>query len=655
MLSSEAIPRRAAGRDETKTGSFIGFLPAMSIREKGSGLGTRGLKAQGTGWQGTGWQGTLYSATCALYPEPCSSCMRIALAQLNPISGDINGNLAKILDVLEQATAQGADLLVTPEMALPGYCIGDLVEDAGFLAANARAMQRIADAARGITAVVGFIDFDLEARNESGAIRKFNAAAVVRDGHILQRAHKTLLPSYRYFDDKRFFVPGAVREPVSVPVRGGTIRLGVSICEDLWDEFYHVKPLAELVAKGADVLLNLNASPFCPGKRHERDETIRRHIAQLGKPLVYINTTGAADNGKNIIPFDGESLVYDGAGRLLAIGRQFEEQLLVVDLDPATPPDGLRLPAIDRDREVYDGLVMALRDYMRKTGFDRAVVAVSGGIDSALALAIAADALGPDRVSAYNMPSRFNSDTTRSIAERLARAFGVSYGVIPIQDIDEHVREVFETHAHPIAHSFTGENLHARIRGMLMMAESNDTGALLISCGNETEIALGYATLYGDMCGGVSLIGDLSKLDVYRMARYVNARHGAEKIPEDTFHIKPSAELAENQYDPFDYWVVAPVVGEIVEQRTSPADLVRLFEQRALDPARFVLDADGRTVYDKHTSASFSDVVYDCFRRIRRSVYKRLQGPPIIVVTERAFGLDLRETIINGWEGLENP
>src|SRR5262245_3042030 len=577
--------------------------------------------------------------------------MRIALAQLNPTSGDIDGNAAKILDAIGTASAAGADVVVTPEMALPGYCIGDLVEDEGFLVANERAMQRIAGESRRITAVIGFIDFNPDARNESGAIRKYNAAAVVRDGQVLQRAHKTLLPSYRYFDDKRFFAPGNCREPISVPVKGGQVRLGVSICEDLWDEFYPIKPLAELAAKGADILLNLNASPFCPGKRHERDEIIRRHLAVVRKPLVYINTTGAADNGKNIIPFDGESLVYDADGRLIALGRQFEEQLLVVDLETSADAPSIPLPPVDRDREMYDGLVMGLSDYMRKTGFDRAVVAVSGGIDSALALAIAVDALGRERVSAYNMPSRFNSETTRSIAERLARACGVAYGVIPIQEIDEHVRRVFETHAHPITQGFTGENLHARIRGLLMMAESNDTGALLISCGNETEIALGYATLYGDMCGGVSLIGDLSKLDVYRLARYVNQKHREERIPEETFHIKPSAELAANQFDPFDYWVVAPVVGELVERRTSPAALVKLFERHALDPARFVPDAEGRTVYDKHTAATFTDVVYDCFRRLRRSVYKRLQGPPIIVVTERAFGFDLRETIINGWEG----
>src|SRR5688500_15207880 len=216
--------------------------------------------------------------------------MRIALAQLNPTSGDINGNAERIIVAVEEAIRQRADVVVAPEMVLPGYCIGDLIENVDFLAANDRATLRIADAARGITAVFGFIDYDLHARNDNGTVRKYNAAAVVRDGVVLQRAHKSLLPNYRYFDDKRFFTPGEQRDPVDVPARRGPVRIGVSICEDMWDEFYEIKPLAELTAKGAAVLLNLNASPFYPGKRHERDALIRRHLEELRKPLVYVNT-----------------------------------------------------------------------------------------------------------------------------------------------------------------------------------------------------------------------------------------------------------------------------------------------------------------------------------------------------------------------------
>ena len=578
--------------------------------------------------------------------------MRVALAQINPVSGDIDGNALKIIAAIDEARRQEADLVVAPEMALPGYCIGDLVEDADFLRANERAIARIAEAARNITTVVGFIDFDLRQRNDNGTVRKYNAAAVVRDGRVLQRARKSLLPNYRYFDDKRFFAPGEARQAIDLPGRAGTTRVGVSICEDMWDDFYEIKPLRELAAQGAKVLLNLNASPFYPGKRHERDALIRRHVAEVRAPLVYVNTVGAADNGKNIIPFDGESLVYDEHGRLIAIARQFAEELLVVDLGPgATPHAAAELPEIDRDREIYDALVMGLRDYMRKSGFTRTVVPVSGGIDSALVLAIAVDAVGAGQVLAYNLPSEYNTEATRSIAGRLAAALDVQYGVIPISSIDVEVRRTFETHGHPIERSLTRENLHARIRGLLMMAESNDTGALLLSCGNETEIALGYATLYGDMCGGISVIGDLSKVDVYRLARYVNRRHGREIVPEETFTLKPSAELAANQYDPFDYYVMAPVVTELAERRRGPSELIALFERQALDPARFVPDPEGRTVYDKHTVETFRAVVHEAAQRMRRSVYKRLQGPPILAVSERAFGFDLRETIINGWEG----
>src|SRR4029453_13138251 len=370
--------------------------------------------------------------------------MRIALAQLNPVSGDIDGNAEKICAAIAEAARQGADLVVAPEMVLPGYCIGDLIENVDFLAANERAIHRIARASVGITSIVGFIDYNLHRQNDNGTVRKYNAAAVMRDGAVLQRARKSLLPNYRYFDDRRFFTPAETREPVDIPTASGETRIGVSICEDMWDDFYEIKPLPELAAKGASVLLNPNAPPFNPRKRHERDALFRRPLAQVNKPLVYVNTVGAADNGKNVIAFDGESLVYDGHGRLIAIGPQFEEELLVVDLgEDAVRHADVELPPIDREREIYDALVMGLRDYMRKSRFTDPIVPVPGGIDSALVLAIAVDAVGSDHVRAYNLPSHYNSETTRSIAERLSCSLGVRYGVIPISSIDEEVRAAF--------------------------------------------------------------------------------------------------------------------------------------------------------------------------------------------------------------------
>jgi NAD+ synthase (glutamine-hydrolysing) len=583
--------------------------------------------------------------------------MRIAIAQITPVSGDIAGNERRILEARDQAQAGGADLLVAPEMAVTGYCIGDQIEELEFLAANRAAAERIASRTDGLAAVFGFIEYDPEHRNEDGRIRKYNAAAVAQHGRIAGIARKSLLPSYRYFDDKRYFSPAPEREPIAIRVGSNDVRLGVSICEDMWDGAYTVKPIPELVSLGADLLVNINASPFYPGKRFVRDDIIRHHVSRSRLPFVYVNTVGIGDNGKNVIPFDGESLVYNARGEVVHIGRQFEQECVMVDLGDANAADtgGARhavpLPAVAREQELYDGLVFSLREYARVIGFTQAVVPVSGGIDSALALAITAAAFGPQQVSAYNLPSRFNTEATKGIAARLAANFGVPYRTIPIGEIDEVLTRTFEQHAHPVERGVTRQNIHARIRGLLMMAESNDTGRLLISCGNETEVALGYATLYGDMCGGVSLIGDLSKVDVYRVARYVNDRHQREMIPEEAFTIVPSAELCADQRDPFDYDVTAPLVSLMIEHRHSPAAVVAAFKARTLDPGLFPADAAGRTVYDKHDAASFEQLVYDTYVMMKRAVYKRLQGPPIVVVSERAFGFDLRETIINGWTG----
>ncbi|HLC56921.1 MAG TPA: NAD(+) synthase [Candidatus Nanoarchaeia archaeon] len=575
--------------------------------------------------------------------------MKIALVQMNPITGDISGNTKKIIKEIENAKKDFIDLIIFPEMAVTGYCISDLIEDKSFVSENINAIREIQKSTSGIIAVIGFIDIDSKKKNEDGKIRRYNAAVVLQNKKIIGKSYKTLLPNYRYFDDKRYFSSSEKRKPISVNIKNKIIKLGISICEDMWDDDYEIKPIKELAEQGADLIININASPFYPKKRSKRNDKIKQHIKNFKIPFVYVNTVGASDNGKNIIPFDGESLFYDEKGNLLALGNQFKEETIIIDLDKKLP--SIKIPELNNEKEVYEALVMSLKDYALKTGFKKAIIPISGGIDSSLGLAITVDAFGAENVSAYNLPSKFNTEITKSIAKKLASNLNIEYKIVPIQTIDNEIKSTFEKNSHEIKNKVAKENIHARIRGILMMLESNDTGSLLISNGNETEIALGYATLYGDMCGGISIIGDLTKIDVYKISRYVNKKYKKEIIPEEVFKIKPSAELSEGQFDPFDYDVVAPIVNEFVENRIEPKDLVNLFKKRKLNPEKFLPYLDGKIIYDKYDIETFKKLVYETYNLLRKSVYKRLQGPPIIVVSERAFGFDLRETLINKWEG----
>jgi NAD+ synthase (glutamine-hydrolysing) len=568
--------------------------------------------------------------------------IRIALVQMNSVTGDLEGNSHKIIDRINNAKKQNADLIIFPEMALTGYCISDLIEDNSFVEKNIEFLNKIAEETKGTAVIVGFVDSDMGKKNNDGRLRKYNSAALLQDSKISGVIHKTLLPSYRYFDDKRYFTPGEERKPLIMNLNGKKISLGISICEDMWDEDYEIKPIKELAHKGADILININASPFFPGKFRERKEVILRHIGEISLPFVYLNSVGSADNGKNIIPFDGQSLVYDKNGNLICLGKQFEEETIFFDLENNKKIDE---PVFNREKEIFEVLVMSLRNYANQTGFGKAIVPLSGGIDSALGLVITSEAFGNENVIAYNLPSKFNTSTTREIAKKLAHNLDVEYRVIPIHEIDSKVKEVFTENVHEIEKNISKENLHARIRGILMMLESNDTGAMLISNGNKTEIALGYSTLYGDMCGGISVIGDLSKMDVYKLCNFFNEKKGKEIIPNEVFFIKPSAELSEEQYDPFDYEVVSPLVELFVEERCSPSDIVEKFKNKELG------DRFNTEVYKKYRIEAFEKLVYDTYKLLRKSVYKRLQGPPIIVVTGRSFGFDLRETLINRWEG----
>ncbi|MFB3906057.1 MAG: NAD(+) synthase [Acidobacteriota bacterium] len=583
---------------------------------------------------------------------------KISLAQINPTTGDIGGNASKIVRGIERARKEGADLVVFPEMCLTGYCLDEkLLINLQFLRANREILLgQVAPACQGITAVVGFIDFDEQRRGPDNRVVRRNAAAVLRDGRVLQIVRKRLLPAYRYFEDKRYFEPGREVEPVNIPTQEGSVRIGVLICEDLWDEGYELKPTAIYAEKGAELLVCVNASPFVgsnPGrrdaKRFVRSVGLAQKASRYGIPVVYVNTVGIGDNGKNIIPYDGFSLAYDRDARLIAALKAFAEdqQSIVLENGRGCP---VAEPAFDREAEIYAALVMSVRDYYDKLGIFRGVLeAVSGGIDSALGTAIAYDAMGRDLLTLYNLPSRYNSPKTQALARTLAENFQVPYHVVPIQDMVDRVIQDFEKYLHPFRMPVTLENLQSRIRGLIMMAESNDRQALLLTNGNETEIALGYATLYGDMVGGLSVIGDLPKPDVYRLARYVNRKWGRAMIPEEIFTIPASAELKEDQVDPFDYDVVGPMMNDFTEMGWSPDELTEHFRAHTLPPEKYG-DATG-ALYSKYTVDQFAQLASRLYRTLSRSVYKRLQGAPIIAVSDRAFGFDLRETIINGWNG----
>lgn len=578
--------------------------------------------------------------------------VKISLAQINPSSGDLFGNRDLILRAIEEARSEQAQIVLLPEMCLTGYCLDEkLLINLQFLRENRRIlMEEILPACQGIVAVVGFVDFDEKRQGPDRRVFRYNAAAVIENGRLLKTVHKRLLPSYRYFDDKRYFRPGQEAEPITLELGGALCRVGVLICEDLWDEGYDFKPFQEYARRGVDYLFCISASPFVAsnpgqrdGKRFVRERLAREHCSEFGVPLIWVNTVGVGDNGKNIIVFDGFSTAYDCNGTLVANLPAFREaqQCVVFEKGRARP---CRVPPLDREEEILQALVLGVRDYYEKIGIFQCVLeAVSGGIDSALGAAIACEAMGAERVRLYNLPSRFNSEQTQTAARRLACNLAAQYHVVPIQEIVDRVIGDFEKYLHPIQNSTTIENLQARIRGLFMMAESNDLDGLLLTNGNETEIALGYATLYGDMVGGLAVIGDLAKTDVYRLAQHVNQRSDREIIPEDSLTMPASAELAEGQVDPFDYDVVGPLVSDLIDQGWSPGDVEKMFRERRLSEARY------GDLYERYTSDGIRRLAAELYRKINRSVYKRMQAAPIIVVSDRAFGFDLREAIINGW------
>jgi NAD+ synthase (glutamine-hydrolysing) len=548
------------------------------------------------------------------------------MAQINPTVGDLQGNARLIENYVRKAEEAKAEVVAFPEMSTTGYPPLDLLppretrrpagdrtpEQEDFVRLNKQYLFDLAKNIDSITAVVGFVDYD--------DVNLYNAAAVINQGSVRSVIYKTLLPTYDVFDEQRYFTSALTNKPVTVQIEGQKVLLGTSICEDIWDEEvgYGVKVVDGLGELGARLIVNLNASPFHNKIREIRLRILRRKAARLGVPIFYVNQVGGQDE----LVFDGESLAVDAKGRLIGIGKQFEEDLIIVDID-SNGNGRTEVPTLtlDQDQSMFDALVLGVRDYFRKTGFKHAFIGLSGGIDSSLVAVIAASALGEQNVTGVSMPSRYSSDHSKSDAQLLSENLGIEYLSIPIEAI-------FTTYLNGLMPHFKGrppdvaeENLQSRIRGNILMALSNKFNGLVLATGNKTELALGYATLYGDMSGGLEVIGDVSKTEVYALARYYNKKAKRPSIPEHCFSKIPSAELRPEQFDPFDYSIVSPLVDQVIENRLSKKELIR--------------------------KGFPENVVEDTVRRIRLAEYKRHQAAPSIKITKKAFGLGWKMPIVN--------
>ncbi|MBI3549982.1 MAG: NAD+ synthase [Elusimicrobia bacterium] len=541
--------------------------------------------------------------------------MKIALAQIDTTVGDIRGNVGTILAYYRKACGLSADLVLFPELAVAGYPCWDLLEQRDFVAANLVALKSLAREAKTTPMVVGYVDVNPAKLGKP----LFNSTALLHRGKVAARRHKSLLPTYDVFDEARYFEPAKSNAPFAI---GGT-RVGLSICEDAWNDasfwpkrLYHRDPVSEQINAGARILLNVSSSPFHRGKGAFRRKMLKKY-AQRGRPIVYCNLVGGNDE----LVFDGNSFALDGKGRLLARAKAFEEDLVIADLSATSRPAEARETA--EIEEIYRALVLGLKDYVRKCGFKDVLVGLSGGIDSALVCAIAAAALGPEHVSGVSMPSMYSSPGSVTDAEELARNLGVKLLSVPITSTyDAFISSLAET----LGTGGSGvaeQNLQARIRGSVLMALSNKTGALLLSTGNKSELSVGYCTLYGDMSGGLAVIADVPKTTVYDLSRWIN--RDKTIIPEASLTKPPSAELKPNQRDQDDlppYDVLDDVMTAYVEEGLDAAAIAKRGHLRSL--------------------------VDDILRRVDRNEYKRRQAAPGLRITPKAFGIGRRMPIARG-------
>lgn len=569
--------------------------------------------------------------------------LRIALAQINPVVGDLRGNLALLTEYYDRAEAAGCDIVAFPELAITGYPPEDLVLKPGFVADNRAVLDEFAARTGRCAAVVGFVDAD---RN------LYNAAAMCAGGRVLGTYRKRVLPNYAVFDEARYFSPGDLDDPYELYAIGG-VKVAMSICEDVWSP---TGPLAQQAAGGAELNININGSPFHAGKAGARERMLATRAADASCALVYVNQVCGQDE----LVFDGGSMVFDAAGELVARAAQFVEELLVVDvvvepvyrkrlIDPRGRATGAHLPVVvvddstvtherpvptriadhlSADAELYGALVLGTRDYVRKNGFTDVVIGLSGGIDSTLVACVAVEALGAEHVHGVSMPSRYSSEHSKSDAADLAAQLGIDLHTVAIEPAFAAYLDMTSPVFGDRPADLTEENLQSRVRGTTLMALSNKFGWMVLTTGNKSEMAVGYFTIYGDSVGGYAVIKDVLKTRVYDLCRHVNAIAGREVINDSVITKPPSAELRPDQRDDQSlppYEVLDPILQAYVEDDRTAAEIIAMGHDEAL------------------------------VRRIARLVdlneYKRRQCPPGVRVSVKSFGKDRRLPITNGYRG----
>ncbi|MFW5727438.1 MAG: NAD+ synthase [Spirochaetia bacterium] len=540
--------------------------------------------------------------------------MKIAIGQINTKIGDFKGNIDKILRYAERAADDLVDLLVMPEMSICGYPPMDLLDYDRFVRENQKAVRRLQkELPPQIAVAVGYVD---RTRGTSGKPLQ-NVVSVLQDGKILHTQAKTLLPTYDVFDEARYFEPAAQRSVFEL----NRIRIGVAICEDIWWEQesapgtrYAVDPVKELMDAGADMLLSPSASPFFSGKQELRLGLLEKIGQSSAVPTVYVNMVGGNDN----LIFDGCSMMTDSEGRLIKCADEFVEDYLVIDTEAEHQP--VKLPEADENEKLRKALVLGVRDYVIKCGFSRVHLGLSGGIDSALVAVIATQALGPENVHSFALPSRYSSEASETDARQLAENLGIGYDILPIEEPFKAILVVMEPVFEGKRPDVTEENIQARIRGTLLMAYSNKFGSLLLTTGNKSELATGYCTLYGDMSGGLSVIGDLLKTQVYELCKHINSAE--EIIPQNIIDKPPSAELRPDQTDQDSlpaYEILDDILVKYVQENKSADEIAH-------------------TGHDMET-------VREVLKLVGRNEYKRRQAPPVLKVSTRAFGTGRRMPI----------